>query len=382
MTSINNPQYLRHLSVHLHNPKINYVIQENCSYCKLARRKSYGNIFRIPTNQDTRLINNIDFDNLREENTVIDLTNLRNNRRISSNNISEIRTQNNNLTRITRDITSQPVRVAVPQPVRVAVPQPVRVAVPQPVRVAVPQPVRVAVPQSVRETIPQSVRETIPHSVRETIPQSVRVAVPDNIRDSRIRDSRIRESRVIESRVRESRVRTRQYPERYNYTYSNIPTEQRNSNNFENRFDEDRITIQDNIYNIRENYLNRLDDTLDINRNLLRNLNEFTRIIEELEDYNYNHNYLTEQNFDDDDDIEDDELETKTTLEEINSFSSLETYNFDFNERCAICHDDIKKNDIIRILNCNHFFHYKCVDKWLENKHQCPLCRTSILSSE
>ena len=374
MTSINNPQYLRHLSVHLHNPKINYVIQENCSYCKLARRKSYGNIFRIPTNQDTRLINNIDFDNLREENTVIDLTNLRNNRRISSNNISEIRTQNNNLTRITRDITSQPVRVAVPQPVRVAVPQPVRVAV--------PQPVRVAVPQSVRETIPQSVRETIPHSVRETIPQSVRVAVPDNIRDSRIRDSRIRESRVIESRVRESRVRTRQYPERYNYTYSNIPTEQRNSNNFENRFDEDRITIQDNIYNIRENYLNRLDDTLDINRNLLRNLNEFTRIIEELEDYNYNHNYLTEQNFDDDDDIEDDELETKTTLEEINSFSSLETYNFDFNERCAICHDDIKKNDIIRILNCNHFFHYKCVDKWLENKHQCPLCRTSILSSE
>ena len=73
------------------------------------------------------------------------------------------------------------------------------------------------------------------------------------------------------------------------------------------------------------------------------------------------------------------EEEPKTTLEEINIFTKLETYSFNFNEKCSICHEDIK-NDIVRKLNCNHFFHYKCIDKWLEGKHQCPLCRTSILS--
>ena len=53
--------------------------------------------------------------------------------------------------------------------------------------------------------------------------------------------------------------------------------------------------MQENIYNMRIDYINRLDNTLDINRNLLRNLNEFTRIIEEMDNYNYLQNKVSKK---------------------------------------------------------------------------------------
>lgn len=51
---------------------------------------------------------------------------------------------------------------------------------------------------------------------------------------------------------------------------------------------------------------------------------------------------------------------------------------------CCICYEDIKQNEYIRELNCNHAFHKKCIDKWLlcsmkSNEHiNCPICRTVI----
>ena len=74
MVGIDNPRYLRHLAVHLRNPHINYVLEEKCCYCKLARRNSYGNIFRRPINQSVNQRNAIDFENLRADEVIIDLT--------------------------------------------------------------------------------------------------------------------------------------------------------------------------------------------------------------------------------------------------------------------------------------------------------------------
>ena len=44
---------------------------------------------------------------------------------------------------------------------------------------------------------------------------------------------------------------------------------------------------------------------------------------------------------------------------------------------CYICLDGIEKGDDIIILNCNksHFFHSKCIRKWLKYDISCPLCR-------
>ena len=47
-------------------------------------------------------------------------------------------------------------------------------------------------------------------------------------------------------------------------------------------------------------------------------------------------------------------------------------------ERCSICYDFIRSFQIIRTLNCQHHFHQKCIDKWLESKPNCPICRSGI----
>ena len=43
---------------------------------------------------------------------------------------------------------------------------------------------------------------------------------------------------------------------------------------------------------------------------------------------------------------------------------------------CAICLGEYKENEIIRALICRHEFHVHCIDKWLFQKKDCPLCRT------
>ena len=40
---------------------------------------------------------------------------------------------------------------------------------------------------------------------------------------------------------------------------------------------------------------------------------------------------------------------------------------------CCICLDDILSN--IKTTKCNHIFHKKCINNWLKEKNECPLCR-------
>ena len=49
---------------------------------------------------------------------------------------------------------------------------------------------------------------------------------------------------------------------------------------------------------------------------------------------------------------------------------------------CSICMDEYKNEDVISILNCNHKFHKKCVDKWLYRNLSCPICRQNIMIEE
>tara|TARA_Y100000022_G_C12947029_1_gene238597 strand:- start:41 stop:397 length:357 start_codon:yes stop_codon:yes gene_type:complete len=47
------------------------------------------------------------------------------------------------------------------------------------------------------------------------------------------------------------------------------------------------------------------------------------------------------------------------------------------NEICIICMEEGNKKFIK--LNCEHFFHKKCLKKWIINNNSCPLCRTEVL---
>ncbi|CAN1180892.1 RING-H2 finger protein ATL1 [Linum perenne] len=46
---------------------------------------------------------------------------------------------------------------------------------------------------------------------------------------------------------------------------------------------------------------------------------------------------------------------------------------------CAVCLNEfVDEEKLRRIPNCCHVFHIDCIDVWLQNNSNCPLCRTSI----
>ena len=45
---------------------------------------------------------------------------------------------------------------------------------------------------------------------------------------------------------------------------------------------------------------------------------------------------------------------------------------------CCICLIPMKIGDDIVLLKCQHLFHFKCLEKWVETKEVCPFCRGKI----
>ncbi|TNV71736.1 hypothetical protein FGO68_gene10319 [Halteria grandinella] len=44
------------------------------------------------------------------------------------------------------------------------------------------------------------------------------------------------------------------------------------------------------------------------------------------------------------------------------------------NERCAVCFDNMLKNDLVKVLTCSHYYHIECIDQWLLVEKRCPMC--------
>jgi hypothetical protein len=52
-----------------------------------------------------------------------------------------------------------------------------------------------------------------------------------------------------------------------------------------------------------------------------------------------------------------------------------------FYEGCAICLEDYKHGDNIRVIhNCGHQFHEPCITSWISTGHNnCPLCKKPVV---
>ncbi|KAK4472860.1 hypothetical protein MN116_004072 [Schistosoma mekongi] len=48
-------------------------------------------------------------------------------------------------------------------------------------------------------------------------------------------------------------------------------------------------------------------------------------------------------------------------------------------QQCAICIEGFRTMDNIRILPCRHYFHKLCIDPWLLEQRNCPMCKMDIL---
>ncbi|KAG7611689.1 Zinc finger RING-type [Arabidopsis suecica] len=48
-------------------------------------------------------------------------------------------------------------------------------------------------------------------------------------------------------------------------------------------------------------------------------------------------------------------------------------------QECSVCLSEFQDEEKLRIIpNCSHLFHIDCIDVWLQNNANCPLCRTRV----
>jgi len=45
---------------------------------------------------------------------------------------------------------------------------------------------------------------------------------------------------------------------------------------------------------------------------------------------------------------------------------------------CAICLGEFEKGEYLRSLQCFHFYHRECIDRWLGVGRNCPVCKTPV----
>jgi hypothetical protein len=59
--------------------------------------------------------------------------------------------------------------------------------------------------------------------------------------------------------------------------------------------------------------------------------------------------------------------------------SEKENGEKNFSSECAFCLSEFEEDEKLRVIpNCNHLFHIDCVDIWLQNNANCPLCRSKV----
>ncbi|KAJ2018044.1 hypothetical protein GGI09_002859 [Coemansia sp. S100] len=51
-----------------------------------------------------------------------------------------------------------------------------------------------------------------------------------------------------------------------------------------------------------------------------------------------------------------------------------------FTPDCSICLAEYKVLDVVRVLECGHYFHQSCIDDWLTNHNvNCPICKANMI---
>lgn len=48
---------------------------------------------------------------------------------------------------------------------------------------------------------------------------------------------------------------------------------------------------------------------------------------------------------------------------------------------CAICLGGFEVDQMVTPLSCDirHYFHYECIQQWMKQKNECPLCKAEIV---
>ena len=133
-----------------------------------------------------------------------------------------------------------------------------------------------------------------------------------------------------------------------NNNESNIPLNNINNSNG-NEFNPQNNNINDNNQNIMQFHFNFGSDSSNGRLSILRNRERRERITI---------------------------INIKNKLTQIKFRKSLISKGS--NEKCIICFEDFKSEQNVYTLSCHHLFHVDCLDKEIEYRKKCPLCRKKL----
>mgnify|MGYP003612516862 CR=1 FL=1 len=46
--------------------------------------------------------------------------------------------------------------------------------------------------------------------------------------------------------------------------------------------------------------------------------------------------------------------------------------------KCVFCFEEFKREEVIRLLPCTHYFHNHCLRPWFDSNTACPVCRFDV----
>ena len=65
-----------------------------------------------------------------------------------------------------------------------------------------------------------------------------------------------------------------------------------------------------------------------------------------------------------------------------NAFIGNDLYqNLLHNDTCNVCLEDFIEGEEVKLLNCKHAFHEKCIKTWIIKKGKCPVCVRDVFES-
>jgi hypothetical protein len=163
----------------------------------------------------------------------------------------------------------------------------------------------------------------------------------------------------------------------------------------------DNNNLNNNEFNINienlQNNENYYDDIILSFQNYNNNINIFDTIEMMLDDLKNNTNIFDIDNSDENNiqfniEFEIIDHNNHSQDEDLNYFNSCKEINekigksekikkndIIIDENCLICMEKYKIQEFKRLLpKCKHFFHKKCIDKWLKKNASCPICRDNI----